>query len=59
MRVTQAGLTDLGRASQREAGQGDLGRVKALEIRSGLNPGDHVIQSTTAQYEAFGRVLLR
>jgi hypothetical protein len=37
---------------------GRLG-VDVAEIRSGLSPGDRVIVSTTAQYEAFGKIALR
>ncbi len=33
--------------------------IDLAEIRSGLNPGDRVIVSITAQYEAFGRISLR
>jgi HlyD family secretion protein len=37
---------------------GQLG-ADVAEIRSGLSPGDRVIVSSTAQYEAFGKIALR
>lgn len=33
--------------------------IEYAEIRSGLNPGDRVIVSITAQYEPFGKISLR
>ena len=41
--------------------QVEYGRLGAdvAEIRSGLNPGDRVIVSDTAQYEPFGKIALR
>lgn len=33
--------------------------IEYAEIRSGLNPGDRVIRSITAQYEPFGKISLR
>jgi HlyD family secretion protein len=39
----------------------EYGRIGTdlTEIRSGLNPGDRVIVSITAQYEPFGKIALR